>query len=416
MPLQSQLLRGDPKLEAAAVSDPAHIVPGAKGEHVRKIQQALIQLDGATIDADGSYGPKTAAAVLAFKQKRAIVNRSYQTKADNIVGKMTMATLDTELLIQERKPVFIQSINPVSSIRTRRGSGLLLAFSIGDSGTPRPPLTPSRPVGRAAAPIVAQVAISPGETGTIQVIGGKGGNLLRWQESDVKPVAKLRNAKQPGAGSEYAEVVADPEIFTYEGTRDIGETFFQWYGPDPPGKRSGVLSVLVLPRRSEYPQDPVPWSDSRFKSGLLSVEGTPLNPLPGGKNINIFGRGESNGFADFSTSIKFCVDSPKTAGGTSKPGEFFLKPWTDDPRKPDVGIGPNSAKNICCRNSPIFPVTTDEIDRIAKPGCRVTFAGDLKFVELLRMTYIASGRARLIEEGPCGGGFGGVAIIFELNP
>jgi len=56
MTLQSQLFRGDPKLEAAAVSDPAHIVPGASGPHVGKIQQALNQLDGAGIAQDSVYG------------------------------------------------------------------------------------------------------------------------------------------------------------------------------------------------------------------------------------------------------------------------------------------------------------------------------------------------------------------------
>jgi peptidoglycan hydrolase-like protein with peptidoglycan-binding domain len=98
MTLQSQLFRGDPKLEAAAVSDPAHIVLGARGEHVRKIQLALIQLDGAAIAPDGVYGPATAAAVLAFKQKRNIINRAIQTTPDNIVGKMTIAAMDDELL------------------------------------------------------------------------------------------------------------------------------------------------------------------------------------------------------------------------------------------------------------------------------------------------------------------------------
>lgn len=81
MALQSQLFRGDPTLETAAASDPAHIVPGATGEHVRKIQLALIQLDGAAIDLDGKYGPATAAAVLAYKRKRNIINRTYQTQA-----------------------------------------------------------------------------------------------------------------------------------------------------------------------------------------------------------------------------------------------------------------------------------------------------------------------------------------------
>jgi hypothetical protein len=101
MSLQSKLFRGDPKLEAAAVSNPAHIVPGAVGPHVAKIQQALIQLDGATIAgnelAASSYGPSTADAVLSYKKKRDIINRSYQSQADNIVGVMTMAALDREM-------------------------------------------------------------------------------------------------------------------------------------------------------------------------------------------------------------------------------------------------------------------------------------------------------------------------------
>ncbi len=97
MALRSLLFRDDPKLEAAAVSDSAHITPGATGPHVVKIQQALIQLDGASIAADGRYGPTTAAAVLSYKQKRGVINRSYQTQADNIVGKMTIASLDNEM-------------------------------------------------------------------------------------------------------------------------------------------------------------------------------------------------------------------------------------------------------------------------------------------------------------------------------
>jgi hypothetical protein len=64
MGLQSKLFHGDPKLEAAAMSDPAHIMRGARGEHVRKIQLALIMLDGADIKPDGDYGPATANSLL----------------------------------------------------------------------------------------------------------------------------------------------------------------------------------------------------------------------------------------------------------------------------------------------------------------------------------------------------------------
>lgn len=101
MPLSSQLFRGDAKLEAAAVSDPSHITQGAKGPHVGKIQQALITLDGATLAVDQSYGPATAGAVRAYKQKRKIFGPG-QSSADSIVGKLTMAMLDSEMLAKER--------------------------------------------------------------------------------------------------------------------------------------------------------------------------------------------------------------------------------------------------------------------------------------------------------------------------
>jgi peptidoglycan hydrolase-like protein with peptidoglycan-binding domain len=100
MTLQSQLFRGDAKLEAAAVSDPAHILQGARGPHVVKIQQALIQLDRAGIAPDGIYGPKTGAAVRAFKQRRQILNT--QGQLDDIVGKKTTAALDGEMFAKEK--------------------------------------------------------------------------------------------------------------------------------------------------------------------------------------------------------------------------------------------------------------------------------------------------------------------------
>ena len=52
MPLKSKLLSGDPKLEAAAVSNPAHILRGATGPHVAKIQRALLEIDGLEILKD----------------------------------------------------------------------------------------------------------------------------------------------------------------------------------------------------------------------------------------------------------------------------------------------------------------------------------------------------------------------------
>jgi peptidoglycan hydrolase-like protein with peptidoglycan-binding domain len=114
MPLSSQLFQGDPALEAAANDDAAHIMQGARGPHVAKIQTALNTLDDAKLGADGIYGPATANAVLGYKTKRNIINRSYQTSADDIVGKMTMASLDEEMRGHETKPAQRIKLIPIS--------------------------------------------------------------------------------------------------------------------------------------------------------------------------------------------------------------------------------------------------------------------------------------------------------------
>jgi hypothetical protein len=100
--LFSELLRRDPQLEACLVNDASHITKGASGTHVEKIQSALLIIDDAQIDKSElkskTYGTTTAAAILAFKKARNIINFSYETQADNIVGKMTIAALDKEML------------------------------------------------------------------------------------------------------------------------------------------------------------------------------------------------------------------------------------------------------------------------------------------------------------------------------
>jgi lysozyme family protein len=105
MPLQSQAFRDDPKLQAASRDAAAHITPGAIGPHVAKIQHALNVLNAANLEEDGNYGRKTAAAVLAYKRRRNIVNTAYQTTADDIVGVMTISALDREMLALENQPL-----------------------------------------------------------------------------------------------------------------------------------------------------------------------------------------------------------------------------------------------------------------------------------------------------------------------
>jgi peptidoglycan hydrolase-like protein with peptidoglycan-binding domain len=108
MTLGSNLLKDNRRLAQCEVSDPAHVPPGDTGEHVRLIQIALHEIDGATIAGaeltNSKYGPSTAAAVLAYKTKRHIINRAYQSSPDNIVGKMTIAALDKDMLALQTTP------------------------------------------------------------------------------------------------------------------------------------------------------------------------------------------------------------------------------------------------------------------------------------------------------------------------
>ena len=121
MTLVSRFLSKDNKLQAAQVQDSAHILKGASGDHVAKIQTALALLDNARIAVqeinDKSFGPSTADAVLAYKRKRRIINFTYQSQADSIVGKMTITVLDAEM-----KQLEIQSLarNSCAGKQTRQ--------------------------------------------------------------------------------------------------------------------------------------------------------------------------------------------------------------------------------------------------------------------------------------------------------
>jgi hypothetical protein len=425
MALQSQLFQGDSKLEAAAVSDPAHIVPGARGDHVRKIQLALIQLDGASIFPDGVYGPTTAAAVLAYKQKRNIINRSYQTTADNIVGKMTMAALDKEMLGEELKPILLRPVHPISRNAISRTKGPLLAFNVAGPGLLkigdlRPvPVRPFPSPGPDPSQVQEEVIIARGSIGTVHVLGGKGGNLVRSQNihfygnsKNFFQVAALRGAKTPDKDFEEIDILDDDVTASYD-AQNCGETFFQARvsPPQPPQKLSHVMRLLSLVDKTTTlklpPGDYSP--EPRFKSGLVSKEGTPLNPKPGSK-INIFGEGESSGFEDYSSDIDFCSHTFSN-GNAPKGATFGHRPWTADPRKPP-GLADKSVNNISCRGSPISPVTISEILRIGASGCRVTYAQADGRANIDRLRSGLTG-ARVIDEGDWG--TSGHGIVFELS-
>lgn len=92
MALESARFRGDPVLERIARNDTSAFLRfGAKGDHVRKVQFALIDLgfgipDGAT----GNFLQQTSAAVVAYKTSRGL------TPNDPVAGVGTITTLDRE--------------------------------------------------------------------------------------------------------------------------------------------------------------------------------------------------------------------------------------------------------------------------------------------------------------------------------
>ena len=153
--LKSNLFRGDQSLEACLVNDSAHLTPGTRGKHVPKVQRALIILDGALIDVaevtGGVYGATTAKAVLDYKSSRRIINFSYQSQPDNIVGKMTIASLDREMAVAESRPPLTSCLN-----ESRPGSG-----SGGNGSTRSSVVGDSAPVGLTRLRVEFQNAITP---------------------------------------------------------------------------------------------------------------------------------------------------------------------------------------------------------------------------------------------------------------
>lgn len=107
MPLQSTWFRGNNRLQLCLDVDASHVRKGDRGDHVTLIHGALGVIDNLQVPqgekATQTYGEGTANAVLHYKQKRSIINRSYQSHADNIVGRMTIGVLDAEMLLLERK-------------------------------------------------------------------------------------------------------------------------------------------------------------------------------------------------------------------------------------------------------------------------------------------------------------------------
>jgi len=429
MALQSELFRGDAKLEAAAVSDPAHITPGSRGPHVLKIQQALVILDGASLDLDSVYGPATAAAVLVYKRQRKIINFSYQTQADNIVGKMTMAALDREMVEKERTPsgpVRIRPLTPgpsgvvgVDSLAGR--SSLLLAFSGRSSVFGVGPLAKVDPnIPNATGPFT-KIRLEPRTTGTLEIVNGKGGIVTCNNEplaggdlgTDVNQICQIFDPSDTGPILRLAPDPSGPRnsLLTIGGTvlltSDKQTIGIDGYRPgnafvhasNASGTSLHTIAVEVrAPKLATVPGEQTgTLTETRPGSNLISKGGQdssvpggfrggrPVNPknIPGRRKINIGGEGETPGFENYQSSLPHCqYRNNQTLTRT------IFRPWTED-RDPAVFVADGSAGDICIRGVPLNrgPNNINVLKRIAGPGCRITLSGDDPSVAELKKAF-----------------------------
>lgn len=249
MALQSQLFRGDLKLEAAANMDSAHITRGARGQHVEKLQTSLNVLDLAGLNVDGSYGTATATAVLNYKTKRKIINQAYQKTADNIVGKMTMAKLDEEMRAYETKPAGRIKFIPISPRANREKAYPRVKFQLLDSNA-------RIPVRTAHVLPVESITIEVRQTAEIEVKNGDGYQLMLYSmRFDTQSTARLI---PPGSREpvELYEISGDSVIIKIKGML-WGTAWLEAYHPRKLSD-SEKLVVNVRDQREDVIYHPTP--------------------------------------------------------------------------------------------------------------------------------------------------------------
>jgi peptidoglycan hydrolase-like protein with peptidoglycan-binding domain len=397
MPLQSILFRDDAKLKAAEVSDPAHITPGQRGEHVAKIQMALNVLDSANLNADGSYGPRTADAVLAYKRKRNVVNPSYQAKADNIVGRMTIAAMDRELLAFEaERPLRLRDLNGKPSGHSPPSRSLTNArfAKVGFQSVQAPPA-------------ISVVRHAPNTTGTVtceNTLFISNAVCTNLNDPAYDPPKSMENAESPSKGRATflsdlnapipskngrpiddggsVPLTTEPSVMRLEclhpgdaviSASRVGQTRLLFISVRQ--AKRGIVDgepLTKLAPGSDFFSDPAA-SEGKDPEGFFG--GRPVNPKRGGRMINLGGAGETPEFEDYQVDLRHSFDT-----------NVGFRPWTDDP-DPAVFIPDKSASHITLRGVPLDPTKSNfvkVIKRIAGSKCRLTFSGDRSNEAIIR--------------------------------
>ncbi len=204
--LRSALFSGNARLERCAVDHAHHVVQGNQGDFVSKIQEALVMLDGAVITGDEiptqTYGSSTAQAVLDYKTTRNIVNPTYQTAPDNIVGIMTINRMDTEMVtLEAAMPEMIRRTRLAAFQRTFAAFMRVVGI-----GPPPPPgrIDPNAENRRLARNLAIQIFNNPNPD-----MDDIGSGLGDMRNRLVNPAIDRGHFPDPRVGSRSAFVVGN---------------------------------------------------------------------------------------------------------------------------------------------------------------------------------------------------------------
>ena len=134
--------------------------------------------------------------------------------------------------------------------------------------------------------------------------------------------------------------------------------------------------------------------------GLVNSDGVPINPQATGRCLAIYGEGEATGFDNYASE-------PQYVDGEHVQGRTLTQTLPD-----------HVASDFSLRDAPFSDATAAEIQRLAQPSARLTFANaDLdNFPQTVQQLQGQLSGARIIEQGnvPNSQGWVRAFVVFEL--
>ncbi|MBV9931511.1 MAG: hypothetical protein JO013_11275 [Alphaproteobacteria bacterium] len=330
--------------------------------------------------------------MLAYKTRREIINRRYQSQADDIVGTATMAALDAEARQSDLGPLTVSVFGdrprrPGIAPSSRSFFKLAAAADPGVAGAKRQDLLFSTKFTRWA----------PGVIGTLHC-SQTGGSSLAVCTNEPDP---SRDTTAPNHRIAFLSDITGGSAPPTAGLADGGSILLTH---DPhvmrlttfhPGDASitvtrlNTVRILLVEVRQDA-KGPVPGmalTKLTAKSKFFSAHrdeggepdpggigsGRPVNPRRGGRLVNFGGDTETPEFEDYEIDLDH---SQGVRGG--------FRPWDFDFGDARTFIASKSASHITMRGTPLTAAFIRAIRRIAQPGCRFTFSGHVQFLAAIR--------------------------------